>query len=146
MYVTTPRMSGTRRRTRLAIRHDCGIAAVEDAFHELLRRVRVDMILRRRLVEDHIKFEGLLVVGRLESELVLGAGRGALRAVREGSHADCYSHAFARRRGAGVRLVRGRGGRRRGRRGGVLRTLLQFSSHFAFEASSRAAARPLAYW
>jgi len=54
----------TRRRTRLAVGHDCGIASVEDALDEFLRRVRVDAVLRRRLVEDHIKFKGLLVVGR----------------------------------------------------------------------------------
>ena len=64
MYVTTPRMSGTRRRARLAVGHDRRVAAVEDSFHEFLRRVRVDAVLRRRFVEDDVELEGLLVVGR----------------------------------------------------------------------------------
>ena len=54
----------TRRRTRLAVGHDCGISPVEDALDEFLRRVRVDAVLRRRFVEDDVKFKGLLVVGR----------------------------------------------------------------------------------
>ena len=54
----------TRRRTRLAVGHDCGVAAVEDAFHELLRRVRVDAVLRRRFIKNDVELEGLLVVGR----------------------------------------------------------------------------------
>ena len=87
------------------------------------------MILRRRLVEDDVELEGLLVVGRFQFELVLGTGGRARRAFREGSHAHGYSHAFARRsRGGFFRRGAGRIGRG-GRRGGVLRTLLQFSSH-----------------
>ena len=74
------RVSRTRRGTCLPIGHDRRVPSVEDALDELLRRVRVDAVLRRRLVEDHIKFKGLLVVGRLQFELVLGAGCGAFRA------------------------------------------------------------------
>ena len=86
------------------------------------------MILRRRLVEDDVELEGLLVVGRFQFELVLRAGGRALGAVRERSDADGDAHPFARRRRGGF-FRRGAG--RIGRRGRVLRLLL-FSSHFVF--------------
>ena len=87
------------------------------------------MVLRRRLVEDDVELEGLLVVGRLESELVLLAGRRARRAFGQWSHADGDAHSFARRRRGGFFRRGGVGGGRVGRRGRVLRVLLLFSSH-----------------
>ena len=130
--------TGRRERTRLAVGHDRRVPSIKHSFHELLRRVRIYMILRRRLVEDHIKFEGLLVVGRLESELVLLAGRRARRAFGQGSHADGDAHPFARR---GRRGFFRRGAGRVWCRGRVLRLLILFSSHFAFrELVSRGAA------
>ena len=58
------RVSRTRRWTRLAVGHDCGIAPVENALDEFLRRVRVDAVLRRRFIKNDVELEGLLVVGR----------------------------------------------------------------------------------
>ena len=129
MYMSRrSRLADAAPKTRLAVGHDRRVAAIKNALDELLRRVRIYMILRRRLVEDHIKFEGLLVVGRLESELVLLAGRRARRSVREGSDADGDAHAFARRRGCGF-FRRGAG--RVWCRGRVLRAWLLFS-HLRF--------------
>ena len=98
------------------------------------------MILRRRFIEDDVELEGLLVVGRFQSELVLGTGGRARRAFSQWSDADGYSHAFARRgRGGFFRRGAGRIGRG-GRRGGVLR-LLQFSSHLVRDLVSCGAGR-----
>jgi hypothetical protein len=123
--------TGRRDRTRLAVGHDRRVAAVKHALDELLRRVRVDAVLRRRFIKNDVELEGLLVVGRFQFELVLGTGGRARRAFREGSHAHGYSHAFARRGGCGFVRRGGGGGGRVGRRGRVLRVLL-LSSHFVF--------------
>ena len=130
--------TGRRDRTRLAVGHDRRVAAVKHALDELLRRVRVDAVLRRRFIKNDVELEGLLVVGRLESELVLLAGRRARRAFGQGSHADGDAHPFARR---GRRGFFRRGAGRVWCRGRVLRLLILFSSHFAFrELVSRGAA------
>ena len=102
--------------------------------------MRVDAVLRRRLVEDDVKFEGLLVVGRFESELVLLAGGRARRAFRQGSHADGDAHAFARRRGGGFFRRGGVGGGRRGRLGGASCASVQQPFAFRERLVSRGAA------
>ena len=58
------RLADAAPKTRLAVGHDRRVPSIKHSYHELLRRVRIHMILRRRLVEDDVELEGLLVVGR----------------------------------------------------------------------------------